>query len=142
MGHTRIEELAAVLSRERRLLEFLLFKLTAARLLLEDEEHRFLPWAATEVQRAAQRVREVELIRGTLVSSAGELTLAELAAQSEEPWRDLLGEQRRDLVQLLGEITSVTDVNRALAFDGIRSVAELMEMIELGLGAAPAEPVS
>lgn len=130
-----IDELAAVLGRERRLLEFLLFKLTEARLLLEADEHRFLPWAAAEVERAAHRVRQTELLRGALVPQLGEHdTLAGLADASDEPWRLILHEQRAELARLLRDVTAATDVNRSLAFHGIRYVGELMEMIELGLG--------
>jgi hypothetical protein len=136
-----IDELATALARERRLLEHLLFKLTEARLLLEADEHRFLPWAAAEVERAAHRVRQAELLRASLLPTLGRHeTLAGLADASQEPWRLILHEQRAELAQLLRDITAATDANRSLAFDGIRYVGELAEMIELGLGRpAPAE---
>lgn len=141
MGTGGIDELASVLGRERRLLEFLLFKLTTARLLLESDDRRFLPWAAAEVERAAQRVRQLELVRATLVAAVATgpeegATLADLAEHSDDPWRSILREQRDELVRLLEEINRITDLNRSLAFDGIKYIAELMEMIQLGLGTA------
>lgn len=135
MSDGGIDELVAVLGRERRLLEFLLFKLTSARLLLEADDHRFLPWAAAEVERAAQRVRQMELLRAATTAHLGaSSTLTELAETHGEPWRSILHEHRAELVRLLGEVHEVTDANRAMAFDGIRYVTELMEIIELGIG--------
>ncbi|MER3405777.1 MAG: hypothetical protein C4289_11985, partial [Chloroflexota bacterium] len=69
-----MDELAGVLGRERRLLEVLLYKLVVCRQLLACGEARFLAWAAAEVERAVEKVREAELLRATLVARlAGEL---------------------------------------------------------------------
>src|SRR6185437_3976576 len=52
------EELARLLSRERLLLELLLFKLVTLRQLLASGEVRFLAWASDEMERAIDKVRK------------------------------------------------------------------------------------
>lgn len=137
-----MDELAGRLSRERRLLEVLLFKLVTARHLLAAGESRFLTWAAAEVERAAERVREAEIMRASLVQqlarsmglSEENLTLAALAKESPEPYRSIFDEHRRAFVDLVGEVEEVTNVNRQLADRGMREVGEVLEKIVMPRG--------
>src|SRR5205814_9128726 len=77
-GAPMMDELARLLSHERRLLELLLFKLVEGRHLLAAGEGRFLPYAATEVERAMERVQEAELRRSLLIHQlAGDPDAAE-----------------------------------------------------------------
>ena len=57
-----MDQINAILEREEELLETLLFKLVAVRLLLESGELRFLSRATREVERARTRTREVDLV--------------------------------------------------------------------------------
>ena len=55
-----MEQIATIVEREGELLDVLLFKLVETRLLLEQDEHRFLSRATREVERAHRRAREAE----------------------------------------------------------------------------------
>src|SRR3954452_3036011 len=68
------EELARLLSRERLLLELLLFKLVTLRQLLASGEVRFLSWASDEIERAIEKVRKAELARALAVSELAAAT--------------------------------------------------------------------
>jgi len=134
-----MDELAGLLSRERRLLEVLLFKLITARHLLAAGESRFLTWAAAEVERATERVRECEMMRASLVQqlartmglSEENLTLGALAKESPEPYRSIFEDHRRAFFDLVGEVEEVTKANRQLAHRGMREVSEVLEKIDM-----------
>ena len=69
-----MEALVTCLTREKLLVELLVFKLVSMRQLLLTGETRFLPWAAEEVDRATNAVRDAELERAVLASMAQEMT--------------------------------------------------------------------
>ena len=134
-----MDELAGLLTRERRLLEVLLFKLVTARHLLAAGESRFLTWAAAEVQRATERVREAELLRATAVNrlarAAGipddALTLKALASQSPQPYQAIFEDHRAAFFELVAEIEEVTAANRDLAHRGMREMAEILGGVDM-----------
>ena len=140
-----MDELARLLSVERRLLELLLFKLVEGRHLLAAGEARFLPYAAAEVERAMERVQEAELRRSMLVHDlAAEmevpeaaLTLSALARDSLEPYRTIFTDHRLAFLELAAEIEDVTRQNRRLAERGAHDVEQLLAMV--GQAQAPAE---
>jgi hypothetical protein len=136
-----MDELTGLLSRERRLLEVLLFKLVAARHFLAAGEGRFLMWAAAEVERATERVREAEMLRAGLVQKIARevglpedsLTLSALAAEAPEPYRTIYGDHRQAFLELVAEIEEVTRANRKLAQRNMHDVDELLERLDAGL---------
>ena len=140
-----MDELARLLSVERRLLELLLFKLVEGRHLLAAGEARFLPYAAAEVERAMERVQEAELRRSMLVHDlAAEmevpeaaLTLSALARDSLEPHRTIFTDHRLAFLELAAEIEDVTRQNRRLAERGAHDVEQLLAMV--GQAQAPAD---
>jgi hypothetical protein len=111
-----MDELARLLSVERRLLELLLFKLVEGRHLLAAGEARFLPYAVAEVERAMERVQEAELRRSMLVSDLArdleipeeQLTLSALARDSLEPYRTIFADHRLAFLEMAAEIEDVT----------------------------------
>ena len=135
-----MDELTGLLSRERRLLEVLLFKLIAARHLLAAGESRFLAWAAAEVERATERVREAEMLRAGLVQKIAReaglpedrLTLSALAEASPEPYKTIFADHRQAFLELVAEIEEVTRANRKLAHRGMNEVDELLERLDAG----------
>jgi hypothetical protein len=138
-----IDELTGVLERERHLLEYLLFKLIAARHLLTAGETRFLGWSSEEVERAAGRLRQAEAVRARAATRlAGELalgpvpptTLRQLAGSSPEPYRTILDDHRLAMYELMGEIEVVLAENRDLAVDGMRLVADVVSLLESSMG--------
>jgi hypothetical protein len=107
-----MEELTRWLSVEYRLLDLLLFKLVEGRRLLAAGETRFLDYAAAEVDRALERVREAELRRSVLVADlareldlpAEGLTLSVLARDSVEPYRTIFADHHDTFLELTAEI--------------------------------------
>ncbi len=136
-----MDALTGVLSRERRLLEYLLFKLTAAQHLLATGETRFLGWSSSEVEHAAARVREAELLRAAVVARVVNVlavanpqpSLRELVGHSPEPYRAILDDHRSALHGLMDEINAVTAANRELASGGMRLVADVVQLLEAGI---------
>src|SRR3954471_12850562 len=132
-----MENLARLLSRERLLLELLVFKLVELRQLLLISETRFLGWAAEEVERAVDAVRDAELERAVLVAAiAAERGLSDetillqaLAADSPEPWRSLLEDDRLALLRLSSEVQDNLSSARALAQAGTNAVSELLDRV-------------
>ena len=128
-----MDELARLLSVERRLLELLLFKLVEGRHLLAAGEARFLPYAAAEVERAMERVQDAELRRSMVVSDlARELeipedshTLSALACDSVGPYPTIFSDHRFRFLELSAEIEDVTGQNRRLAERGAHDVEQL-----------------
>jgi hypothetical protein len=125
-----MEALARLLTRERLLMELLVFKLVEMRQLLLAGETRFLGWAAEEVERATSSVRDAELDRALLVTSLGsargldEPTLGELLADAPEPWRSLLEDDHTAMRGSASEIADLLLVTRRLAEAGARSIAD------------------
>ena len=100
-----MERVAAVLERERQLLEHLLFKLVETRLILEHDEHRFLVRATREVDRARTRTREIDLMRAATVAKYRPgATLRDLASTALEPWPSILRDHHELLAALVAEI--------------------------------------
>lgn len=132
-----LEHLAALLARERRQLELLLFKLTQLRHLLVEGDARFLGWAAEEVERAVDAVRATELERSQqvrLVAPVGaptdEARLLELLAETASPaTARVLRTQRDALTVLAAEVADAVQVTRRLAEAGGGVVASLLERV-------------
>ena len=125
-----MEALARLLTRERLLVELLVFKLVEMRQLLLAGETRFLGWAGEEVERATESVREAELERAVLVSDLGrtrgidEPTLGELVADAPAPWQHLLSSDADALRAGAAEVADLLVVVKRLADAGARSIAE------------------
>lgn len=112
-------EVSDILWRERELLDVLLFKLDQERLLLADNNVRWLPRATHEVELVLEQVRLTELTRAVEVDAlAAELgiepgpTLAELAAAAPAPWGDLFDAHRVAFGRLSEQIQQRADSNR------------------------------
>src|ERR1700709_310769 len=114
-----MEKLAGLLSRERVLLELLLFKLVSLRQLLLAGEVRFLGWASEEVDRATTKVREIELRRVVATEerapAAAQVPLRRLPERSPEPWQTIFSEHRQALLGLAGELEEAASAARRLA---------------------------
>jgi hypothetical protein len=127
-----MEALVTLLTRERLLVELLVFKLVSLRQLLLAGETRFLPWAAEEVDRASTAVRDAELERAVLVAGLGaergldEASLTELVADAPVPWQGLLEECHTALRKHALEVQDLLQTTRRLADVGARSIAEAM----------------
>jgi len=133
-----MESLAALLQRERLLLELLVFKIKELRHLLADGDARFLGWASEEVERAVEAVRLVELERAVLVQDlAGGAGVSEeaqvlrrLAETAPEPWGQVLTEHRLALQALAAEVADGLADARRLAQTGTTAVADLLNRVD------------
>ena len=127
-----MEALVSLLTRERLLVELLVFKLVSLRQLLLAGETRFLPWASEEVDRATVAVRDIELERAVLVIALGaergmdEPALGDLIKDAPDPWRSLLEDAHEGLRTHAREVAELLQTTRRLAEVGARSLAEAM----------------
>ena len=141
-----MEALAALLTRERLLVELVVFKLVELRQLMLAGETRFLGWASEELERAAAAVRTTELERAVLVTGLAtdrglppdELTLTALVEDSPEPWRSMLSETQAALRASSTEMAELMTANRRLAEAGSRGLAETLRKLS---GEPEEEPV-
>jgi hypothetical protein len=132
-----MDALAALLTRERLLVELVVFKLTELRQLLLAGETRFLGWAAEEVERASTAVRTAEVERAVLVQSLAETrglvddpTLTAIVADSPEPWRTLLADAHTGLRTSTDEVATLLSTVRRLAQAGSRSLADTLSRLD------------
>jgi hypothetical protein len=134
------EELARLLSRERLLLELLLFKLVTLRQLLASGEVRFLAWAGDEVERAVDKVRKAELARALAVSELAAATgrfeadfaLSQLVESAPEPWATIFADHRQGFTRLSAEINETLAANRRLAASGAGAVSDMLDRLSGG----------
>ena len=135
---TRFSELADTLWYERRLLEFLLFKLVTANLVLIANDHRFVGPAIAEVERVMTEVRKAEHRRAAALDAvaeewgqpASQLSLEYLATAAPADLRPAFADHRLGFLELVGEIEDLTRENRRLAtvsLDGIRGTLGLVD---------------
>lgn len=149
-----MDALTALLTRERLLVELVVFKLVELRQLLLAGETRFLPWASEEVERAVRAVRVLEVERAVVVQSLAtarglpaakgdELSLSELVADAPEPWRTVLADAQSGLRQGADEIAELLLATRRLAEAGSRSLAETLQRLDGRTdGQQGAEPIA
>ncbi len=115
-----MDQIAAVLERERELLEILLFKLIETRLILENGELRFLSRTTREVERARTRAREIDLVRATTIGRyRSGSTLRKLAAEAPDPWPGILRDHHELLVSVVAEIEVTAHRNAGAARAGL-----------------------
>lgn len=131
------DELARRLWDERRVVTYLLYKLTVAKLMLAADDRRFVPDALREVDRAVELLRDGELRRDTAVRAVAErwllapedVTLAELARTAPPPFDHTFGEHLRAFRELAMEVDEVAQENRALARTEAERITETIDLL-------------
>ena len=116
-----LNELSAVLWRERQLLELLLFKLEEEQLILTSGRTQWLGHATREVESVLDQIRTAELGRSVEADEAARQvgvpegsSLRLLAQRAPTPWDDLLGEHHAAFVSLTDQINALAEGNRDL----------------------------
>ena len=140
----RLEELADTLWAERHLVEFLLYKLTVAKLLLVADERRFVSAALAEVEQVVTRLRDAEQRRQSAVATVAaewrrapsDITLSALAEDTEEPMRGVFEDHRKGFLELSVEIEETAMENRRLASGSLNLIQQAIE----ALAGPPAAP--
>lgn len=141
---TSLEALADTLWAERHVVEFLLFKLVSARLLLAANEARFVPAAVEEVDRAVGALKAAELRRETALQGVANdwgvpidaLTLETLASRAPVPFDTLFKEHQKAFLTLADEVEQTARQNSELASAALSHVQE--SLVALGGGSGPA----
>ena len=130
-ANTHMAQLADTLWCERRLLEYLLFKLVSANLVLTANDRRFVGPASAEVDAVMGEIRKAEGQRSEVVAAvareynvpAPAVGLAFLVESAQDSLRATFEDHRVTFQQLVGEIEVLTTENRRLAtvaLDGIQ----------------------
>lgn len=140
-----LNDVSAILWRERNLLELLLFKLEEEQLVLAAGRTRWLPFATREVESVLARIRETELERAIEVDMlaasmqlAPGATLRELAQAAPGPWRTMFDDHRAAFVEVTAEIVAVADANRELLAHGASAVRRTLDGLSPDGPARPA----
>jgi FlgN protein len=113
-----MEKLSEIMSRERELLDILLFKLAEEQMVLASGHTRWLGRAAREVENVLDTVRQTELLRAVaadeLAASLGleaNPSLRSLADAVDEPWRTIFHDHHAAFVATIAESDRVADVD-------------------------------
>jgi hypothetical protein len=126
-----MSELADTLWYERGLLEYLLFKLVSANLVLIADDRRFVGPAIAEVEAVMAEVRRAEEQRSSMVAEVAReynvppsaVGLDFLVTNAPDSLRPVFEDHKTKFMSLVNEIEVLTRENRRLAkvaLDGIR----------------------
>jgi flagellar biosynthesis/type III secretory pathway chaperone len=129
-----VNELSAVLWRERELLELLTFKLEEEQLLLTAGKSRWIEHATREVEQVLERLRTAGLERTVEVAvvaeewgTDGETPLRELVAHAPDgPWADIFTSHLRAMTELTTQIKQLRDENEQFLRAAARSTQETL----------------
>jgi hypothetical protein len=132
-----MDELASLLTRERQLLEVLLFRLETLRHFLAADEPQFVEWASTEVEQAGSLLRETEVLRAAEVArlaeernlSIDDLSLRRLGELPDEPYAEAFANLRSAFLDLTGRIEPLVSSIRSLATRNRDDVARMLDFI-------------
>jgi len=138
-----LPDLAAVLWRQRELLERLVYRLECEQLLLAAGRTRFLALATSEVESLLGELRVVELQRAGCsdrlsreLGLGDDASLEELAGSVQPPWTEVLVEHRHALLTLTGELSALAETNRHLMAAGMQAVESALAGLGLREGTA------
>jgi hypothetical protein len=143
-GLDPMSRLADLLWYERQLLEFLLFKLVSANLMLNADERRFVPPAMAEVEKVIDEIRRIETERDGAVRAVGSglgvqpnlVSLAYLVQHAPSRLRGVFEDHRVGFMELTTEIEDITKENRRLVTIGLSGTRGAFSLLEPGEGNA------
>lgn len=132
-GHA-MDDLLAVVARERQVLERLLYRLLQTAGMLTGAETRFLHWLSLDLERVAEHLREIDLQRSIVAIGVQgnnmeptELppldTMTLIAEHAPPPYRFLLDDHQHAMKDLLGEIGVIVAHIRDLIEERLGSLA-------------------
>ncbi|HST80436.1 MAG TPA: flagellar protein FlgN [Kineosporiaceae bacterium] len=138
-----LPDLAAVLWRQRELLELLTYRLECEQLMLAGGRTRWLPAATTEVEILLDELRVIEMQRAAVSDAAARelelplgATLEELAGTAQPPWTEVLIEHRNALVALCGELGMLAEASRTMTAAGLAAVEQTLATVGGRVGAS------
>ena len=137
-----LPDLAAVLWRQRELLELLAYRLECEQLLLASGRSRWLPAATAEVEALLDDLTVVEMQRAAVSDNAARelglpegATLEEIAGTAQPPWTEVLMEHRSALLALTAELGAVAEASRAMTTAGLAAVEATLAAVGGRVGA-------
>jgi hypothetical protein len=138
-----LPDLAAVLWRQRELLELLAFRLECERMILAGGRNRWLPAATTEVETLLSELRVIEMQRAAVSDAAARefglavgATLEELAGTAQPPWTEVLIEHRNALITICGEVNALAEATRSMTAAGLAAVEQTLATLGGRVGAS------
>lgn len=134
---TNVKNLIKVLSVERNLLEYVLYRLISAKLVLATNDQRYVMQSLVECEDAVDRLRSVAFRREELMREMAStsdtplprLTLSFLADQAPTAERFMLIELQADYVRLAHQIDQISSENRRLADLSLGPTTELLRQL-------------
>jgi hypothetical protein len=138
-----LPDLAAVLWRERELLELLVYRLECEQLMLAGGRTRWLPAATTEVETLVDELRVIEMQRAAVSdATARELglpvgaSLEDLAGTAQPPWTEVLIEHRNALIAISSELAILAEASRSMTAAGLAAVEQTLSTLGGRVGAS------
>lgn len=128
--NTHMARLADTLWYERRLLEYLLFKLVSANLVLIADDRRFVGPAVAEVDAVMAEIRKAEEQRSVVVDAVAtelgvtppQVSMGFLVESAPDALRATFEDHKSAFMHLVGEIEILTKENRRLATVGLDGI--------------------
>ena len=124
-----IPDLAAVLWRQRELLDRLVYRLQCEQLLVASGRTRFLGIATGEVEVLLDELSLIEIQRAAIAERVAkdtglpaESTLEQIAAGLQPPWTEVLLEHRQALITVTAELAVLAESNRHMMAAGMKAV--------------------
>jgi hypothetical protein len=128
-----LPDLAAVLWRQRELLELLAYRLECEQLMLAGGRTRWLSAATTEVETLLDELKVIDMQRAAVSDTAARefglpvgATLEELAGSAQPPWTEVLIEHRNSLLAISGELGVLAEASRSMTAAGLAAVEQTL----------------
>jgi FlgN protein len=137
-----LPDLAAVLWRQRELLELLAYRLECEQLMLAAGRNRWLPAATAEVETLLDELTVIDMQRAAVSDAAARdlglpsgATLEEVAGTAQPPWTEVLIEHRNALLAITGELAGLAEASRAMTAAGLAAVETTLASLGGRVGA-------
>jgi hypothetical protein len=124
-----LPDLAAVLWRQRELLDRLAYKLECEQMMLAGGRTRWLAAATGEVEATLEQLGVIDLQRAAVSDAAArelglpaDASLEDVAAAAQPPWTEVLIEHRNALLGLTAELAVLAETSRSLTTAGLAAV--------------------
>ena len=124
-----LSDLAAVLWRQRELLERLTYRLECEQLLLAGGRTRWLASATSEVEALLEELQVTEVHRSAASQAVArelglepDATLEEVAGAAAPPWTDVLLDHRNALLTSNAELAMMAEASRSMTAAGLAAV--------------------
>lgn len=138
-----LPDLAAVLWRQRELLELLAYRLECEQLMLASGQSKWLPAATAEVETLLDDLAVVEMQRAAVSDTAARdlglpegATLEEIAGTAQPPWTEVLLEHRNSLLSITGELSALAEASKAMTAAGLAAVEQTLAALGGRVGAS------